>query len=224
MAVAASLALLFERSEATIPARASQGFEECPQCGVCYDAGTRYCAKEGAALTPVYIPRLLAGRYRLERRLGRGGMGTVYEATDGALGRRVAVKLIREDLVGKPDAAQRFRREAQVAASFAHPNVVTVFDFGLAGSHAFLVMELLEGTTLREEIRSHGRLMPLRTVEIMRGVCAAVEAAHQRRLIHRDLMPENVFLVRAQTGEITVTEVSHWFNQCDSKRFDRSTE
>ena len=203
MAVAASLALLFERSEATIPARASQVFEECPQCGVCYDAGTRYCAKEGAALTPVYIPRLLAGRYRLERRLGRGGMGTVYEATDGALGRRVAVKLIREDLVGKPDAAQRFRREAQVAASFAHPNVVTVFDFGLAGSHAFLVMELLEGTTLREEIRSHGRLMPLRTVEIMRGVCAAVEAAHQRRLIHRDLKPENVFLVRAQTGEMT---------------------
>ena len=129
-------------------------------------------------------------------------MGTVYEATDGALGRRVAVKLIREDLVGKADSAQRFRREAQVAASFAHPNVVTVFDFGLDGRHAFLVMELLEGTTLREEIRSHCRLLPLRTVEIMRGVCAALDAAHQRHLIHRDLKPENVFLARAQTSEI----------------------
>jgi serine/threonine-protein kinase len=129
-------------------------------------------------------------------------MGTVYEATDDALGRRVAVKLMREDLAGRPDAAQRFRREAQVAASFAHPNVVTVFDFGLAGGHDFLVMELLEGTTLREEIRSRGKLMPVRTVEIMRGVCAAVEAAHQRHLIHRDLKPENVFLARAQTGEI----------------------
>jgi serine/threonine-protein kinase len=114
----------------------------------------------------------------------------------------VAVKLIREDLVGKADAAQRFRREAQVAASFAHPNVVRVFDFGLEGGHAFLVMELLEGTTLREEISSHGRLGSARALEIMRGVCAVVDAAHQRHLIHRDLKPENVFLACAQTGQI----------------------
>ena len=199
-AIAASLALLLDKSVAIVPARANQGFEECAQCGACYDVGVARCAKDGAALTPIYIPRLLAGRYRLERRLGRGGMGTVYEATDDALGRRVAVKLIREDLAGKPDAVQRFRREAQVAAGLAHPNVVTVFDFGLEGGHAFLVMELLEGTTLREE--NHGRFAPPRTVEIMRGVCAAVDAAHQRHLIHRDLKPENVFLVRAQTGEI----------------------
>jgi hypothetical protein len=104
---------------ATVPARVSQGFEECNQCGACYDVGVGHCAKEVAALTPLSIPRLLAGRYRLERRLGCGGMGTVYEATDDALGRRAAVKLIREDPVGKPDAARRFRREAQVAASFA---------------------------------------------------------------------------------------------------------
>jgi len=201
-AIAANLALLLDKSAATVPAPVSQGFEECAQCGACYDVGVARCATDGAALTPIYIPRLLAGRYRLERRLRRGGMGTVYEATDDALGRRVAVKLIREDMVGKPDAAQRFRREAQVAASFAHPNVVTVFDFGLEGSHAFLVMELLEGRTLREEIRSHGRLIPMRTVEIMRGVCAAVDAAHQRHLIHRDLKPENVFLAHIETGEI----------------------
>ena len=201
-AIAASLALLLDKSVATAPTTVSPGFEECTQCGACYDVGVARCAKDGAALSRIYIPRVLAGRYRLERRLGRGGMGTVYEATDDALGRRVAVKLMREDLAGKPDAAQRFRREAQVAASFAHPNVVTVFDFGLAVSHAFLVMELLEGTTLREEISSHGRFVPVRTLEIMRGVCAAVEAAHQRHLIHRDLKPENVFLARAQTGEV----------------------
>ena len=201
-AIAASLALLLDKSAATVPARVSQGLEECAQCGACYDVGAASCAKDGSTLTPTSLPRLLAGRYRLERQLGRGGMGTVYEATDDALGRRVAVKLMREDLAGKPDAAQRFRREAQVAASFAHPNVVTVFDFGVEGGHAFLVMELLDGTTLREEIRSHGKLVPVRTVEIMRGVCAAVDAAHHRHLIHRDLKPENVFLARAQTGDI----------------------
>ena len=79
---------------------------------------------------------------------------------------------------------------------------MTVFDFGLAGSHAFPVMELRKGTTLREEIRSRGKLVPVRTVEILRGVYAAVEVAHQRHLIHRDLKPENVFLARAQTDEI----------------------
>lgn len=82
------------------------------------------------------LPRILAGRYQLERRRGRGGMGTVYEATDHALERRVAVKVIRDDWVGSTEAAQRFRREAR-SASFAHPNVVTVYDYGVeAGGDA----------------------------------------------------------------------------------------
>lgn len=150
------------------------------------------------------LPRLLAGRYRLERRQGRGGMGTVYEATDTALERRVAVKVIRDDLVDSREAAERFRREARAAAAFTHPNVVTVHDFGLAqGIHAFLVMELLEGTTLREQLRQEGRLDAPRTLEILRGVCAAVDVAHRKKLIHCDLKPENIFLAQGETGEIT---------------------
>ena len=201
MAIAASLALLLEKPSTTTAPR-SDLFEECPQCGVCYDSGATQCTQEGARLVPVILPRLLEGRYRLERRLGRGGMGTVYAASDTALERRVAVKVIRQDLVGSTEAAQRFRREALATAGFAHPNVVTVHDFGVAmGTRAFLVMELLEGGTLRERLR--GQKFPAaRALSILREVCGALEAAHRRQLVHRDLKPENIFLVGGESREI----------------------
>ncbi|MCJ7504036.1 MAG: protein kinase [Acidobacteriia bacterium] len=202
VAIAASLALLLEKPAPEV-VRVSEAFEECPECGTCYDTRAGRCTQEGANLVPTRLPRLLAGRYRLERRRGQGGMGAVYEAVDTALERRVAVKVIRDDLVGSMEAAERFRREARAAASFTHPNVVTVHDFGVAaGTRAFLVMELLEGLTLREELKRQKRFEPPRTVAILRGVCEAVEAAHRRLLVHRDLKPDNIFLVRAETGEI----------------------
>ncbi len=201
-AIASSLALLLERP-AVAPAEVSEAFEECPQCGACYDTGTAHCTGEGASLVATRLPRTLAGRYRLERRRGRGGMGAVYEATDSALERQVAVKVIREDLAGSQEAADRFRREARAAASFTHPNVVTVYDFGVdADTRAFLVMELLEGATLREQLKRQKRLDAPRVVEILRGVCAAVDAAHRRQLVHRDLKPENIFLARAEESEV----------------------
>jgi len=200
--LAASLAILLEKPPVPVAPRRDV-FEECPECGTCYDTGVTQCVQEGARLVPVILPRLLEGRYRVERRLGRGGMGTVYEAADTALERRVAVKVIREDLVGNAEAAERFRREARAAAAFAHPNVVTVHDFGVAmGTRAFLVMELLHGMTLRERLRRDGRLTAASTLAILRGVCAAVDAAHRRQLIHRDLKPENIFLVHGEPGEI----------------------
>ena len=202
-AIAASLALLFERQQVAAAVARSDIFEECPECGACYDTGITRCALDSAALVPVALPRLLEGRYRVDRHLGRGGMGTVYEAADTALGRRVAVKVIRDDLVGSAEATERFRREARAVATFAHPNVVTVYDFGLAvGRRAFLVMELLYGATLRVRLRKETRLTPSHTLAIMRGVCAAIEAAHRRQLIHRDLKPENIFLVCSDSQEI----------------------
>jgi serine/threonine-protein kinase len=202
VSIAASLLLLLERPPPP-PVVPKDMFEECPQCGACYDTGAGRCLQDGADLGWVRLPRLLAGRYRLERRLGRGGMGTVYAATDTALERAVAVKLIREDLTGNVEAAERFRREARLAASFTHPNVVTVHDFGVAaGTHAFLVMELLEGLSLREALRDHGPMASRRVVEIVGGVAAAVEAAHRRQLIHRDLKPENILLARTEAGEV----------------------
>ncbi len=203
VAIASSLALLLEKSSGTATQR-SDVFEECPQCGSCYDSGATQCAQEGARLVPVVLPRLLEGRYRLEKRLGRGGMGTVYSASDTLLERRVAVKVIREDLVGSAEAAERFRREARAAASFAHPNVVTVHDFGVAaGTRAFLVMELLEGRTLREGLQRQNRFPTARALPIVRDACAALEAAHRRQLVHRDLKPENIFLVVRESGETT---------------------
>lgn len=199
-AIASSLALLLE-GPTPAPDRLSSVFEECPRCGSCYDSGAALCVHEQAPLVPIAMPRTLAGRYRLEQRLGRGGMGKVYAAVDTALNRRVAVKVIRDEWVHSAAAVARFRREARLVAGFAHPNVVTVYDYGVeTGARAFLVMELLGGATLRDELRRGGRLDAARTLAIMRGVCSAVEAAHHHHLVHRDLKPENVFLVDRTAG------------------------
>jgi hypothetical protein len=177
------------------PSEARATLQECPRCGACYDTGTQACEADGGPLADVRLPRTLSGRYRLERRLGRGGMGVVYGATDLSLGRAVAVKVLREELVGDAESADRFASEARISARFTHPHVVTIHDFGiLPGSRAFLVMERLDGTTLRHELARTGRLDDARVLAVMRGVCSAVESAHRRSLVHRDLKPENVFL------------------------------
>jgi tRNA A-37 threonylcarbamoyl transferase component Bud32 len=206
LAIASSLAILLEKPPTLAPSVVTEpepAFEECSQCGVCFDSGTGRCPQEGALLVRTLLPRTLVGRYHLEKRLGRGGMGTVYRASDTALERPVAVKVIRDDLIGSADAAERFRREAKASAGFAHPNVVTVHDFGVAAAtRAFLVMELLSGHSLREELRREKRLPPARVLSILRGACAAVDAAHRRGLVHRDLKPENIFLARRDLEEI----------------------
>ncbi len=197
--IGSALALLLERPVTS----ALGGFEECPRCGLCYESGMGRCANEGAQLTRMPFKRLLTSRYRLERRLGRGGMGTVYKATDTSLERAVAVKLIREDLVTSSDAAERFRREAKAAASFAHPNLVTVHDFGVdSDTRVFLVMELLEGFTLRQRFEQQKKFATQEILQILGGVCAGLQAAHEQGLIHRDLKPENIFLTQSGEGEV----------------------
>jgi len=183
-AIASGLAVVAERTTAVSPSRAgAAGGEES------------FATAETAAFA-------FGRRYVVRRELGRGGMGTVYEAHDTELERAVAIKVIRPDLLSSAEAAARFKREARAAASFAHPNVVTVHDFSVAGDgRAYLVMELLAGCSLREALRREGRFPPARAQAVLRGVCSAVEAAHERRLLHRDLKPENVFLVRAGDTE-----------------------
>lgn len=198
--VAANLALLLERPLPAAPP--IDTFEQCPACGTCHDSGAARCAQDGVALVPVALSRTLAARYYLERMLGRGGFGAVYAAVDTALDRRVAIKVAGEDLRVGNELAVRFKHEARIAAAFVHPNVVTVYDFGVVagGSRGFLVMELLTGRTLRDEMQARGRLPPQETIAVMRDVCAAVEAAHRHQLVHRDLKPENIFLCAAEAG------------------------
>jgi len=198
--VASALALLLLRGSTIRPGRA---FEECPACGTCYDTGTTRCVKEGSALVLVASPRMFAGRYRLDGKLGQGGMGKVYRATDVSLNREVAVKMIRDEFFTDQKAIDKFRQESQITGSLAHPNVVTVYDFGVeASQRVFLVMELLQGITLRQELRAEKRLGPARTLELFEGICAGVGAAHARGLIHRDLKPENIFLSQIDAREV----------------------
>ena len=189
----------------------SHSLAECGACGRCFDDGTQVCPVDSTALTSVPGSRLLNGRYRLERRLGRGGMGTVYEALDDVLERRVAVKVIREDRAGPlfngrfwTDLDSRFRHEARAAAGFAHPHVVRVYDFGVdRDRRAFLVMELLEGETLRQRLESGAPFDEAHALQILRGLCDALTTAHSHGLIHRDLKPENIFLQRHESGDVT---------------------
>ncbi len=198
--VASALGLLLMRGAALAPGRS---FEECAACGTCYDTGTTRCEKDKTLLTLVASARLLGERYRLEKRLGQGGMGKVYQATDLALNRAVAVKMIRDEFFANQKAVDKFRQESQVTGSFTHPNVVTVHDFGVdTNQRVFLVMELLEGITLREEMHVKKRLTAERTLELFEELCAGIGAAHARGLVHRDLKPENIFLSRTNAREM----------------------
>ncbi|HJL15862.1 MAG TPA: protein kinase, partial [Sandaracinaceae bacterium LLY-WYZ-13_1] len=138
---------------------------------------------------------LLGGRYRLVRPLGKGGMGEVHEGLQVDLERRVAIKLLHPSLVGDPALAARFRREAKTVAQLHHPHIVQVSDFGVDGRRPFMVMEYLEGESLREHLRRHGPLAPERALAILGPVLRALAAAHAKGIVHRDVKPENVFLV-----------------------------
>src|SRR5579885_1281427 len=182
--LAIGLALLPSSPPSMDPA--SEISKECPTCGQCYDVTDEFCRGDASRLATNSFPRCLLGRFRLEFRIGRGGMGLVYEATDLQLQRKVAVKLILEDLIRDAAALDRFRREAHLLANFQHANAVTLFDAGVTpDGRPFLVMERLTGRTLREELNEKTRLPPGEVRSIVGQLCAALSAAHRRSLIHQ---------------------------------------
>jgi eukaryotic-like serine/threonine-protein kinase len=178
---------------------------QCPRCGRQYSDDVVLCPSDHTPLqadaTIADVPRdpligrVFEGKYRLDEPLGGGGMGTVYRATHLLIDRPVALKVLSQRFVGDQTAQQRFRREARAAGRMQHPNAVTVTDFGATSDgYLYIVMELLEGRTLRDLLAHEAPLDPARAVSLMLQACAAVGAAHDAGLIHRDLKPANIFI------------------------------
>ena len=141
------------------------------------------------------VPQVIAGRFRIEREIGTGGMGTVYLATHLGLERPVAVKIIKREFAGDADVADRFLREARTMAKLRHPNAAMIFDAGnLPDGRHFIVMEFVEGETLSQALAREGRFSASKAVNIATQICDVLEEAHRIGIIHRDLKPSNILL------------------------------
>jgi hypothetical protein len=180
--------------------------KECPGCGACFDGAVERCASCAEPLSlSLPVSRTIDGRYRLDRSIGKGGMGAVYEARDLRLGRTVAVKIMLSRAFGQPGALRRFRREARAAARVSHPNIVTVHDVGsLAGEGAYIVMERVPGETLRAALDRAPLLTPQTAAEWFEPLLEGIAAAHANGIVHRDLKPENVMGQREASGRLDV--------------------
>lgn len=182
--------------------------KECPKCELCYPDEVGVCPHDEVnTRTSLPGPQLLADRYLLVSRLGRGAMGQVYLAQDKKFDTRsVAVKTVRQDILNSDDlqegeAIARFGREAQAAASIQHPNTVSVTDYGETADGIFyLVMEYVEGETLHKLLRREGTLPVGRAVRLLRQIADGVEAAHDLGILHRDLKPANIFIMQKGKG------------------------
>lgn len=146
----------------------------------------------------------LGGRYQLEARIGGGGMAIVYKARDLILNRQVAVKVLRPHFGTDEDFVNRFRREAQAVASLSHPNVVSVYDVGQDDDTHYMVMECVEGSTLKDLINAQGALPIEEAVRIAVQICDALDHAHQNKIIHRDIKPHNILI--GKNGRVKVTD------------------
>jgi hypothetical protein len=185
-----------------IEARQINLLKECPICGACFDSEDDICSKDATELTlSLPIERTIEQRYRLDRLIGKGGMGAVYEALDVRLNRSIAVKILSGNMFGDSQALRRFEREAQFSAKLNHPNIVAIHDYGLLSTEgAYLVMELVQGETLRSVIRRGKRISPLVAADWFDQICEAMKAAHQMGIAHRDLKPENIIFSTGKDG------------------------
>ena len=171
--------------------------KECPVCKRCFPDEINHCPQDGDVTAPTLVGEpTLDGRYVLERRLGQGGMGVVFQARHIFLKTAHAIKVILPDLVGNdPMLATRFRQEALAAAAIRHQNIIAVTDFGVVrGSMPFLVMEFIKGRSLQDILGQEGAMSPERAWELMSPVAAGVGAAHRQKIVHRDLKPLNIML------------------------------
>jgi eukaryotic-like serine/threonine-protein kinase len=185
----------------------------CPSCQQKYPEDTEFCAKDGTRLEELQdetedslIGRVLEGRWVIQERIGEGGMGSVYLASQRSVDRQVAIKTLKPELCNSREFVDRFFREARVASNIAHPHCVTILDFGQTDDGIlFLAMEFLDGLPLSDRLR-HPDLGVREIIKICIQISSALAAAHQQNIIHRDLKPDNVFLLSISDGS-TFTKV-----------------
>ena len=186
----------------------------CPQCGTEYELDQRFCPKDGSTLRSQggsaadLIGSIIADRYHVLKKLGEGGMGTVYLAEHVKMGRKSAVKVMNPGMVHDADAIGRFNREAANASKISHPNVAAVYDFGeTTDGMIYLAMEYIEGPSLTKVIEEAGALPPLRAADIARQTAEALAVAHDMGIVHRDLKPDNIMLTKNRDGSDCVKVV-----------------
>ena len=149
-------------------------------------------------------PRALAnGRYLLVSQLGEGGMATVYRAFDQRLQVWRAIKILAPQYASKPKLRSRFETEAQTMALLEHPNIVRVYDVGHDGPYAYIVMELLEGGSLVDWLEAHGAMPPPMAIEVTLQLCAGIQSAHDKGVVHRDIKPHNVMITADGSCRVT---------------------
>ncbi|MET0340624.1 MAG: serine/threonine-protein kinase [Polyangiales bacterium] len=198
---------------------ARSGMLICPTCRTTYSSSRlTLCYRDGAALVDydrfVAIERdplrgtVIGGKYRLIERVGQGGMGTVYRATQTGLNRPVAVKILKRELNLDPDTVARFQREADAMSRLAHPNTVRVYDFGQTDDGLlYLVMELLVGELITDRMLQKGPLDVLEAVRFTQQILRSLAEAHSHAIVHRDLKPDNVFVARLEGHDEPVVKV-----------------
>ena len=187
----------------------------CPKCGLSYTREQEHCGLDGTKLVKSESDPLIGqtiDKYRIEGRLGSGGMATVYRARHQFLDKNYAVKVLHGQIAADATMARRFHREAKTLGQIKHPNVVSVDNFGVTETGLlFMVMEYLDGLTLSQMLRSQGALAPARAADFVRQIATGLQAAHRKGFVHRDLKPGNVMLVndeviRGPQGETIVGE------------------
>jgi len=185
----------------------------CPQCRVKYPTGVMKCASDGESLlddeafssadAPLE-PGAQVGEYVVEHKLGEGGFGTVYRGVHPVIGKLAAIKVLNRAYSSDPQIVSRFIAEARSVNQIRHRNIIDIFSFGrLEDGRQFFVMELLEGTSLEDYLRSEGRIPIGEALPIFRAVARAIDAAHAKGIAHRDLKPDNIFLARDSEGRMT---------------------
>jgi eukaryotic-like serine/threonine-protein kinase len=191
----------------------------CPECKAEYSDDQAICLRDASVLLDKgttsreyapdpFIGRTIAEKYCIERLIGRGGMGAVYEGRHLLLERPVAIKVLHKNMSADERAAARFIREAKATAKIEHANAVTIHDFGvLQDGSAYLIMEFIRGLSLRQHITNKGKIELEQAVNVAVQICSVVEAAHQQGIIHRDLKPENVMLKESIDGSVIVKVV-----------------